>query len=160
MQMAETTTKTPKTTKTRPVTPAASITPEALEAMLANMAELRATVARYQAEAEAVTKAMSNAKPATSKSAENEWKTIKAFKKAGFKDVKPRENVLTFNKWMELGRRPVEGSKSLRINNLRLFHIDQTRPLTKADQAKIKEQKQAFEARKAKVVPINGASPQ
>jgi hypothetical protein len=41
-------------------------------------------------------------------------KAIKAFQRAGFKDCKPHETIMTFNRWIAKGRRPVEGSKSLR----------------------------------------------
>jgi hypothetical protein len=151
--------RTPKSDTTT-ASPAASITPEALKALFDNMAELKATVARYQAEATAAL-----AKPAATGKSEvstlNDAKVLKVFKKAGFKDVRPRETVLTFNKWVEQGRRPIEGSKSLACNNLRLFHLSQTRPLTKDDTAKMKDQKAAHEARKsAKVTQLHPGAQQ
>lgn len=153
-----------KPTDTKPTTQAAelpanpmpTLTAEALASLLAEVASQKQEIAKLYAELTS-----KPAKPAANgKSAENEWKTIKAFKKAGFKDVRPRENVLTFQKWVEVGRRPIEGSHSLKINNLRLFHIDQTRPLTKADIKAMQEQKVAAESsRDSKVIPI-GTSPQ
>jgi len=97
------------------------------------------------------------------KSLKNEIQTVRAFQKAGFKDIRPHINVLTFNKWIERGYRPVEGSKSLKINNLRLFHVSQCRPITADEKAATKEQQQAAVKRhdKSKVVPIGtGANPQ
>jgi hypothetical protein len=118
------------------------------------------------------------AKPAanghSTKSAENEWKTIKAFKKLGV-TAKPRVDTFTFNIWVSKGFRPVEGSKAVKVANLRLFHKSQVRPLTKEElaglQAKADEAVNANKAkidaavglpRKGKVIPLNGgeASPQ
>jgi hypothetical protein len=126
-------------------------------ALAAQRAELLQAMADQQAK-------QAPAKAATGKSEVstlNDAKVLKVFKKAGFKDVRPRENVLTFNRWIAEGRRPTEGSKSLAVNNLRLFHISQTRPLTKDDTAKMKDQKAAHEARKgSKVTQLHPANPQ
>ena len=91
-------------------------------------------------------------------SAKNDLDCIRIFKKAGFKDLQPRVNILTFRKWTEQKRRPVEKSKAYRINNLRLWHFDQTRPMTAAEIKAAKEQPEAAANRKAKggkVIPIN-----
>jgi hypothetical protein len=56
--------------------------------------------------------------------------TVKNFEAAGFKDVKPRENVMTYNRWIEHGRRVKKGEKSVKCGSFPLFHIDQTEPLT------------------------------
>jgi hypothetical protein len=45
----------------------------------------------------------------------NEIATVRAFKRAGFGNVKPHEDVLTFNKWAAKGFRPKEGSKSVKV---------------------------------------------
>lgn len=58
--------------------------------------------------------------------AANDAECIKVFTKAGYKDVKPRVNVLTYNKWLEAGRKVKEGEKSHKVNKFSLFHIDQT----------------------------------
>lgn len=55
--------------------------------------------------------------------------TIKNFKAAGFADVKPRENVRTYNKWIEVGRRVKKGEKSVKCGSFPLFHLDQTEPM-------------------------------
>ena len=83
---------------------------------------------------------------------------VRAFKKAGYGVVIPRINVKTFRRWVEEdGRRPVEGSKSLKVKNLRLFHISQTRSLEAEELEAIKEQKSASVARQeaSKVIPIH-----
>ncbi|SDK14922.1 MULTISPECIES: hypothetical protein [Bradyrhizobium] len=161
-------TRTPKSPETKPTTQAAelpaspmpTLTAEALASLLAEVASQKAEIAKLYAELTSKPE-----KPAANGKSEvstlNDAKVLKVLKKQGFKDVRPRENVLTFQKWIEAGRRPIEGSHALKINNLRLFHISQTRPLEKADQAKMKEQKAAHEARKnSKVVPINAGAPQ
>jgi len=71
----------------------------------------------------------------TDKALANEILTVKLFKKAGFQNVVPHVNVKTFNLWMKENpaRRPIEGSKSIKVNNLRLFHVTQTREVTAAE---------------------------
>lgn len=65
--------------------------------------------------------------------------TVKAFKKKGLKEarIKPRINVLTFNRWVEKGYRVKEGEQAVKVKNLRLFHETQVRPLTEDEKAKI-----------------------
>jgi len=60
---------------------------------------------------------------------------IRAFNKAGFKDVQPRANVLTYNRWIEQGFRVKEGEKSIRVKNLRLFHRSQVEQMNAKDKA-------------------------
>ena len=62
---------------------------------------------------------------------------IRAFTKKGYKPeaIKPRVTTLTFNKWLEQGRRVKEGEKSVTVGRFRLFHLDQTREMTKAERA-------------------------
>jgi|ERR1700730_3839650 len=150
-------TRTPKT-PTNEAKPAVTFSPEQLqgyinEALAKQRAEFLAAMAEQQA-----------AKPANGKSdvsTKNELQTIRVFKKAGFKDIQPRVNVLTFNKWLELGRRPAEGSKSLKVANLRLFHISQTRPLSSEEKAGLQAEKdKAVAANKRKIVSITEAHPQ
>jgi hypothetical protein len=77
---------------------------------------------------------------------------------------KPHVNILTFNKWAEKGYRPIEGSKSLKVKNLRLFHVSQVRKLTADEVKAAKDQSADAVARHdkaAKVIPIGGeANPQ
>jgi hypothetical protein len=96
----------------------------------------------------------------TDQQLKNEIAVVKAFKKAGFGTVTPHENVKTFNRWVAAGRRPIEGSKSLKVANLRLFHVSQTRPITKDELKAVKDQQQAAIKRHeakgtATVVPIH-----
>jgi len=58
-----------------------------------------------------------------------EAETIKAFKAAGFDDVQPRVNVMTYNKWIENGRRVKKGEKSVKCGSFPLFHVSQTDPI-------------------------------
>jgi len=57
---------------------------------------------------------------------------VRAFTKAGYKPetIKARETVLTYNKWLEQGRKVRSGETSVRVKSgrgvLRLFHRDQT----------------------------------
>jgi hypothetical protein len=133
---------------------------------------LRAMLAQAVAVALAAQKAelmqvMAAGKPATNgkseKSIRNEIAVVKAFKKAGFGDVKPHVDVKTFNTWMlDDGLRPAEGSKSIRVAHLRLFHRSQCRPVTAEEKAARQQQSDAAVARHVgKVIPINAeANPQ
>jgi hypothetical protein len=59
------------------------------------------------------------------------------------------------------GLRPMEGSKSLRVGNLRLFHKSQLRPLTMEEKQAAKAQSEAAVARHtASVTELHPASPQ
>ena len=67
-----------------------------------------------------------------------EAEVIKVFTEAGFKDVQPRVNVLTYGKvkndgtvtgWLGQGRKVKANEKSLHVGPFRLFHIDQTEAL-------------------------------
>lgn len=59
----------------------------------------------------------------------NDAAAVEAFTKAGFKDVQPRVNVLTYNKWIAAGFKVKKGQKSIKVNNFPLFHQDQVEPL-------------------------------
>jgi hypothetical protein len=154
--MSRKTTDTTTTNKPE-ASPTASITPEALQSLFANMAELKATVAKYQAEAEAATKAMEAEKPAkmaiagkSEQSIKNEIATVRAFKRAGFGTVIPRVDVFTFNLWAAKGFRPKEGSKSVKVGNLRLFCKAQVRQLTPEERKTMQEQSAAAAKRHEK----------
>ena len=71
----------------------------------------------------------------------NDAECIKVFTAAGYKDVQPRVNVLTYGKvkpdgkitgWLGVGRKVKAGETGHRVGPFVLFHIDQTDPL-KAD---------------------------
>jgi len=106
---------------TRPVT----FSPEALAAIV--------NAVQQALDAKKSGKTVTGVTPLNAKSErsiKNEIAVVRAFKKAGFGDVKPHIDVKTFNRWMADGMRPIEGSKSLKVKNLRLFHVKQVRALT------------------------------
>lgn len=115
------------------------------------MAELAALKAQVEAQAKPAPKAKD-----TSKAAAMDKACIVAFAKAGLGPVVPRVDALTFNRWVAQGFRPIEGTKSVKVGQFRLFCRQQVRPVTPEDLAKIAEQKAAYEARKAggNVVPL------
>jgi hypothetical protein len=99
-------------------------------------------------------------KAANNKAAENEWKTVKAFKKT-YGTVTPHVDVLTFNKWVAQGLRPMEGEHATKVGALRLFHKSQTRPLTKEEAGEFaKKFAERAAADKAKIVSITEARAQ
>lgn len=70
--------------------------------------------------------------------AANDAECIKVFTAAGFNDVQPRVNVLTYGKvkkdgtitgWLGKGRKVKAGEKSLSVGPFRLFHVSQTEAL-------------------------------
>ena len=58
--------------------------------------------------------------------AKTEALTIAAFAAKGYKNVKPRIDVMTYDKWIEAGRRVNKGEKSTKCGSWPLFHRDQT----------------------------------
>jgi ribosomal protein L24 len=147
--------------------PAVSFSPEALSKLLNELTAQRAELADLKEKMIEANKAKMDqiAKPATMSVAgksetaiQNELLAIRLFKKAGFQNVVPHQNVKTFNRWMAEGRRPIEGSKSIRVANLRLFHVTQTREVTSAEIKANKKQQADAVARhegKAKGKPGN-----
>ena len=61
--------------------------------------------------------------------AKTDKEAVAAFAKAGFKDIVPRVDVMTYNRWIENGRRVKKGEKSVKVGSFPLFHISQTDPL-------------------------------
>jgi hypothetical protein len=141
----------PITTDTKPVAqPPVTFSPEELQRVIAQataqaVAEATASLkAEMQAALAAKTPA-ANGK--SERSIQNEIAVVRAFKKAGFGEVRPHEDVQTFNRWMAAGYRPIEGSKSLKVKNLRLFHKSQCRPITAEEKQAMQEQSDAALAR-------------
>ena len=163
--------RSPKTPETKPATQAANppvtfdVNDPAFQAIVAQAVAVR--LAAIEAE-----KPAKMAIPGKSEqSIKNEIQTVRAFKRAGINDAKPHVNVFTFNKWASQGFRPKEGSKSVRVANLRLFHVSQVRKLTAEERKALQQQSADAVARheqaskpgstaKAKVVPISEAHPQ
>jgi hypothetical protein len=168
----------PETTKPEAAKPVAAppvtfdVNDPALKAMLAQ------AVAVALAAQKAELMAAMPAKPAkmsiagkSEASIKNEIQTVRAFKRIGISDAKPHVNIFTFNKWASQGFRPVEGSKSVKVANLRLFHVSQVRKLTAEERKTLQQQSADAVARheqaskpasttKGKVVPISEAHPQ
>ncbi len=105
-------------TKTNEMT----FTPEALKAVL------------DQAVAEAVAAALGNAAkvPAnklvdgrTEASLKIDILVCKAFKRAGYGDVTPRQDVMTYNRWLASGHKVKPGEKATKVRQFRLFHKTQ-----------------------------------
>jgi hypothetical protein len=163
--MADTTETTPKTRQPKATStieaaanPVPTLTQEALANLLNEITQSRKELAELKQAMAAKPAVAANGK--SDISTENERRTKKAFERAGFKDVQPRINILTFNRWIEKGFRPIEGSKSLKISGMRLFHISQVRELTSAELKARKDQPEAKPSKGAKVVPIHEVSPQ
>jgi hypothetical protein len=121
-----------ETPTTNTEAPKVTFTPEALQAVIAEA--VAQAMAKQKAEAVAVMPAVGNGR-SSDRSMQNEIAVVKAFKKAGFGSVRPHDDVRTFNRWVAAGYRPIEGSKSLKIKNLRLFHKTQVRQLSVEERA-------------------------
>lgn len=163
--------RSPKTTD---ASPEVSFSPQALQALLEEVtagrkliADTKAALTEQKAELDALKTKVADQPVRLSvagkseRSIKNEIAVVRAFKAKGFGNVTPHVDVKTFNKWMLDGLRPMEGSKSLRVGNLRLFHKSQLRPLTMEEKQAAKAQSEAAIARHtAKVIPMSDASPQ
>ena len=150
--------------------PPVTFSPEKLAELLNMLSDQKAELAAIKEQMVQDNKAKLDAiaKPApvavapakTDKSAANNALCVKLFKKQGFSNVVPHLNVKTFNLWMAENRRPIEGSKSIKVNNLRLFHVTQTREITAAEKKAALKQKADADARNGKgktatILPIN-----
>lgn len=120
--------------------PSVTFTPAKLQAVIAEAVALALAGKKADGKAAAVA-------GKTERSIQNEVKTARAFKKAGFADAVPHVNVKTFNRWMAEGRRPIEGTKSIKVSNLRLFHVSQTRAITVEEREAMQAQSDAAVAR-------------
>ena len=86
--------------------------------------------------------------------------TVKAFRKAGYNDIQPRVNIKTYSLWMKEGRKVKAGEKSIAVKSLRLFHIDQTEPVSKPEQAEYLARLEAkYSAAKLPVVSAVSVQP-
>ena len=135
-------TKTPETTKPVANPPVTFSVEEMNKAVAAAVAE---AIEKQKAKMDAVVAAMGNGKG--ERSMANEIAVVKAFKRAGFGTVKPHEDARTFNRWVAAGFRPKEGSKAVKVANLRLFCKAQVRPITPEEKAALAESQKAAIAR-------------
>jgi hypothetical protein len=90
--------------------------------------QLNAVVA--QAVAEALAQREKN-----TRTVDMEALAIKAFRRAGYGEVKPRQDVKTYALWIADGFKVREGEKSVRVKSLRLFHRSQVEPISEAEKA-------------------------
>ena len=60
--------------------------------------------------------------------AENDAECVKLFKAKGL-DVTPRVDVMTYDKFLDQGRRVRKGEKSTKVGAFSLFHVSQTDPV-------------------------------
>ena len=152
--------------KTPEASPEVTFSPQALQALLEEVTAGRKLIAESMAElkelkAKVDQPAKMSVAGKSERSIKNEIAVVRAFKAKGFGNVTPHVDVKTFKKWMLDGLRPMEGSKSLRVGNLRLFHKSHLRPLTMEEKQAAKAQSEAAIARHtAKVIPMSDASPQ
>jgi hypothetical protein len=143
----------PVTVKLADENPPVTFNPEKLAELLNMLTDQKAELAALKANmVEAnkgkIDKAVKATAGKSEKAVKNELDTIKAFKKIGITGVVPKQNVLTYNLWLARGFRPLEGSKSVRVANLRLFHETQVRPLTAAETKAAKVQLAAAKLRR------------
>ena len=61
----------------------------------------------------------------TERQLKTEVAVCRAFKKAGFGNVVPKEDVMTYNRWMANGFKVKVGEKSVKVKQFRLFHKSQ-----------------------------------
>ena len=82
---------------------------------------------------------------------------VRAFKRAGYGDVKPREDVRTYNKWAAAGYLVKPGEKALKISGVgfRLFHLKQVQwvGIPPKEQAPSQAEIDAFVAGQAALTP-------
>jgi hypothetical protein len=85
--------------------------------------------------------------------------TVKAFRRAGYKqeDIRPRENIKTYNLWLQDGFRVKPGETSVRVKTLRLFHASQVERLNAVEAKKALAELEAKKAKRTadKLPPIS-----
>jgi hypothetical protein len=143
------------TPKARPV----SFSPEELQRVIAEAVATATAQAKAEFAQALAAKPSATINGKSDQSAKNEAATIRAFKKLGI-SATPRVDTFTFNIWVSKGFRPKEGSKSVRVNNLRLFHKSQVRPLTEVEKQTAKDQPTKATKRTGSVIPMNAGAPQ
>lgn len=94
-----------------------------LAAMIAKAVAAALTNGSHAVEAKPVANTLVDGK--TERQLKTDVAVCKAFKKAGFGEVKPREDVMTYNRWMANGFKVKAGEKSVKVMQFRLFHKSQ-----------------------------------
>ncbi len=117
---------------------------------------------RVIAEAIAAHEASKAQKAKADTSTEMERLAVKAFRRAGFGEVKPRVDTLTYGKWVEQGFKAKAGEHAIKVRNLRLFHRSQVEPISKQEQAEYLAKREAKTADKlpkpSPVEPVKAAA--
>ena len=94
-----------------------------LAAMIAQAVAAALSNGSHKAEAKPVANTLVDGK--TERQLKTDVLVCRAFKKAGFGEVKPREDVMTYNRWMANGFKVKPGEKSVKVKQFRLFHKSQ-----------------------------------
>lgn len=111
------------------MTETVSVTKDDLAAMIASAVAAAVAAKPKKAKGEKTArKPLTEAQKAERRSKVDEA-TLVAFTAKGYKDVQPRINVMTYDKWIENGRRVRKGEKSVKCGSWPLFHLDQTDPI-------------------------------
>lgn len=104
-----------------------SVTKEDLADMLAKaVAAAMAAKPKKAAKGEKKARAPLTEDQKAERRAKVDEQTVVAFTAKGYKDVQPRVNVMTYDKWIENGRRVRKGEKSTKCGSWPLFHLSQT----------------------------------
>jgi|tagenome__1003787_1003787.scaffolds.fasta_scaffold20987286_4 hypothetical protein len=114
----------------------------AVEAVLGN--QIKATKAA---------KAVGNTAPKATKD-ETDAAVIRAFKKAGYDSVTPRQDVQTYNRWLAQGYKVRTGEHSIKVKQFRLFHRKQVEPFSPSTETVV-----PLKPKKAKKAPAQPELP-
>lgn len=108
-----------------------SVTPEALAAMIAQAVAAalpQKGVKKAKGDKKPGRKPLTDEQKAANR-AKTDLAAVTNFTAKGYKDVQPRINVMTYNKWIENGRRVKKGEKATICGSFALFHKDQCEPI-------------------------------
>lgn len=103
--------------------PTITVSKSDLAAMIAQAVAAALSNGTHKAEAKVPANTLVDGK--TERQLKTDVAVCKAFKKAGFGEVKPREDVMTYNRWMANGFKVKPGEKSVKVKQFRLFHKSQ-----------------------------------
>jgi hypothetical protein len=124
-----------------------SMTQEELSKLIAEGVAQAMAAEREKVAAEAAARP----KGRSEQSLRNEDACIRAFARAGFGNVTPHVDVLTFNKWLDQGYRVKKGEQSVAVKSLRLFHKSQVEKVSAEELAQLRaKQKETFDQHQAK----------
>ena len=78
---------------------------------------------------------------------------VKAFKRAGFGEVQPRVDVMTYNKWLASGHKVKPGEKATKVRQFRLFHRSQVEAVEVPSKAEMQAEADAAVASHTAATP-------